>query len=1300
MTIREASKLADDSLQGVSLIEASAGTGKTYTICSLYLRLVIEQDFDVRQILVVTFTKAATSELRERIRARLVSTFIQAKASEPLNTSKLQRLERALQCMDEAAIFTIHGFCQRALADRPFEARQAFDLELIGNDDQLIEQLTQDYWRLFTASDQCTPELASYLHRLSDSPKRFADLLKRFLSKPLAKLQWPEDIDDVDFPNKEVYKRLFAEASQLWLNQRDAIILKLRDALVTLNRSSYNEKSLATAFDAWDQYIAADYPRAFAEFDQKIGLLSSKNLASRKLKGSDPPKHRFFDLVNALIEHDVREQKALELARFRLLRHMLEWSTQTLRKRRMLNRQISFDEMLLNLYQALSSERGERLAASLRDQYPAALIDEFQDTDPIQFNIFSTIYKHPQHPLFFVGDPKQAIYSFRSADLNTYLRARHQAAKTYSLDENQRSSRSLIEAVNAIFSINKQAFVVHGLDFLPVKIGTKPRALFIDHKASDHGLNIWMLPGSFPCIDPNDSALSAQPNRADGDGATKNTAGQALIPKSAAQLQSAKACAAEIARLIRDAQVGLVSIAGKALTPGDIAVLVRTHKQGSLIKHALADLEIASVELSQASVFQSQDAKELERICLAIHQPANRGVLRAALATEMMGLDAKQIEVGLEDDRQLLPFIDRFYFYRDLWHQRGFGVMFRRFLELESIASRLLVRQDGERRMTNLLHLGELLHEASQVENSMAGLLGWLARQLADDRQHDHVQIRLESDRNLVQIITIHKSKGLEFPVVFCPFLWDSTVGKTQQRDEVLVFSDANDGPTIHFVQKQQADERLDSIKKQIALDEAAETIRLIYVALTRAVHRCYLIAGCYLSSQKRASPSESTSSMLNWLIAGNDLSPQAWLFDKNRQQDPNTVSSICDAWQALAQSAKDCIKVSGLSSSESSLPLALGHDITELIEPPHPPKPQPSWRLTSFSAMTRQHESRVKDLDEASAFNALSRIEAYGLEDTPGSMIDRNWGSDSVLTAQHRTYDQAVQSVYEPKLNDDDILHFPKGPNAGICLHQIFETIDFDCSASWSKRVDEALASAQLLERSSLHRRDLRPTTQVEHGDLPEASSARWHRMAMGMLDHVLHTELGQGLVLSKIDKSRCLAELEFTIHTASFDHSTLDELLSQEAQDVGLEMQAATVALQRQDLQAYLKGFIDLVIEHNGRYFLIDWKSNHLGDRMADYGPEPLKRCMLEHRYHLQYLIYTLALDRYLRLRVKNYCYENHFGGVFYLFIRGVRPHWHNTDRSPTGVFYRRPKTEPIARLDRLFGEPPKRGPLGARR
>ncbi len=1300
MTIREASKLADDSLQGVSLIEASAGTGKTYTICSLYLRLVIEQDFDVQQILVVTFTKAATSELRERIRARLVSTFIQAKASEPLNTSKLQRLERALQCMDEAAIFTIHGFCQRALADRPFEARQAFDLELIGNDDQLIEQLTQDYWRLFTASDQCTPELASYLHRLSDSPKRFADLLKRFLSKPLAKLQWPEDIDDVDFPNKEVYKRLFAEASQLWLNQRDAIILKLRDALVTLNRSSYNEKSLATAFDAWDQYIAADYPRAFAEFDQKIGLLSSKNLASRKLKGSDPPKHRFFDLVNALIEHDVREQKALELARFRLLRHMLEWSTQTLRKRRMLNRQISFDEMLLNLYQALSSERGERLAASLRDQYPAALIDEFQDTDPIQFNIFSTIYKHPQHPLFFVGDPKQAIYSFRSADLNTYLRARHQAAKTYSLDENQRSSRSLIEAVNAIFSINKQAFVVHGLDFLPVKIGTKPRALFIDHKASDHGLNIWMLPGSFPCIDPNDSALSAQSNRADGDGATKNTAGQALIPKSAAQLQSAKACAAEIARLIRDAQVGLVSIAGKALTPGDIAVLVRTHKQGSLIKHALADLEIASVELSQASVFQSQDAKELERICLAIHQPANRGVLRAALATEMMGLDAKQIEVGLEDDRQLLPFIDRFYFYRDLWHQRGFGVMFRRFLELESIASRLLVRQDGERRMTNLLHLGELLHEASQVENSMAGLLGWLARQLADDRQHDHVQIRLESDRNLVQIITIHKSKGLEFPVVFCPFLWDSTVGKTQQRDEVLVFSDANDGPTIHFVQKQQADERLDSIKKQIALDEAAETIRLIYVALTRAVHRCYLIAGCYLSSQKRASPSESTSSMLNWLIAGNDLSPQAWLFDKNRQQDPNTVSSICDAWQALAQSAKDCIKVSGLSSSESSLPLALGHDITELIEPPHPPKPQPSWRLTSFSAMTRQHESRVKDLDEASAFHALSRIEAYGLEDTPGSMIDRNWGSDSVLTAQHRAYDQAVQSVYEPKLDDDDILHFPKGPNAGICLHQIFETIDFDCSASWSKRVDEALASAQLLERSSLHRRDLRPTTQVEHGDLPEASSARWHRMAMGMLDHVLHTELGQGLVLSKIDKSRCLAELEFTIHSASFDHSTLDELLSQEAQDVGLEMQAATVALQRQDLQAYLKGFIDLVIEHNGRYFLIDWKSNHLGDRMADYGPEPLKRCMLEHRYHLQYLIYTLALDRYLRLRVKNYCYENHFGGVFYLFIRGVRPHWHNADRSPTGVFYRRPKTETIARLDRLFGEPPKRGPLGAKR
>ncbi|MGA1651686.1 MAG: exodeoxyribonuclease V subunit beta [Burkholderiaceae bacterium] len=1300
MTIREASQLADDPLQGISLIEASAGTGKTYTICSLYLRLVIEQDYDVQQILVVTFTKAATAELRERIRARLVSTYIQAKASEPLDKPKLQRLERALQCMDEAAIFTIHGFCQRALADRPFEAGQAFDLELVGSDDELIEQLTQDYWRHFTASDQCTPELASYLHRLSDSPKRFANLLKKFLSKPLAKLQWPEDIDDLDCPNKEVYRQLFAEASQLWLNQRDAIILKLRNALVNLNRNSYNEKSLATAFNAWDEYLAASYPRTLAEFDQKIALLSSKNLTSRKLKGSDPPKHRFFDLVNALIEHDVHEQKALELARFRLLRHMLEWSTQTLRKRRMLKRQVSFDEMLLNLYQALCSEHGERLAASLREKYPAALIDEFQDTDPLQFSIFSTIYKKPQHPLFFVGDPKQAIYSFRSADLNTYLRARHQAAKTYSLDENQRSSRSLIEAVNAIFSINKQAFVVRGLDFLPVKMGTKPRALFIDHNASDHGLNIWMLPGSFPCIDPNDSALSAQPIRADEDGATENTAGQALIPKSAAQLQSAQACAAEVARLIRDAQDGLVSIAGKALTPGDIAVLVRTHKQGSLIKHALADLEIASVELSQASVFQSHDAKELERICLAIHQPANRGLLRAALATEMMGLDAKQIEVSLEDDMQLLPFIDRFYLYRDLWQQRGFGVMFRRFLELESIASRLLVRQDGERRMTNLLHLGELLHEASQVENSMAGLLGWLARQLADDRQHDHVQIRLESDRNLVQIITIHKSKGLEFPVVFCPFLWDSTVGKSQRRDEVLVFNDATDGPTIHFVSKQQADEKLESIKEQIALDEAAETIRLIYVALTRAVHRCYLIAGCYLSSEKRASPAESTSSMLNWLIAGHDLSPQDWLFDKNRKQDPNTVSSICNAWRALAQSAKDCIKVSRLPSIGSSLPLALGHDITELIEPPQPPKPQPSWRLTSFSAMTRQHESRVKDLDEASAFNAISLIEANRVEDTPGSIVDRNRGSDSVLTAEHPSHDQADHSVYEPKLDDDDMLHFPKGPNAGICLHQIFETIEFDCPASWPERVDEALANAQLLDLSSPRTRELRPTTQLEHGISPEASNAKWHRMAMGMLDHVLHTELGQGLVLSKIDKYRRLTELEFTIHTASFDHSRLDQLLSQEAEDYGLEMPAETVALQRQDLQAYLKGFIDLVIEHDGRYFLIDWKSNHLGNRMADYGPEPLKRSMLEHRYHLQYLIYTLALDRYLRLRVKNYCYENHFGGVFYLFIRGVRPYWRNADRSPAGVFYKKPKAESIARLDRLFGEPPKRGPMDEKR
>ncbi|NDG81499.1 MAG: exodeoxyribonuclease V subunit beta [Betaproteobacteria bacterium] len=1225
MTLHDASMLEHAPLNAVNLIEASAGTGKTYTICTLYLRLLLEHHFEVAQILVVTFTKAATAALRERIRARIASTYRQAKAAVPVNAPLLQRLEHALQSMDEAAIFTIHGFCQRALADRPFTSGQAFELELVGDDEALVSEVIQDYWRGFVASDQCSPELAAYLERIGDSPKGYMDLLKRSISKPMARLQWPADIDDLSYPDENSHQQQFAQAKAIWLSDRQAIADTLDRSLADLNRQTYNPNSLAIATEAWDQYFTASSPTALAFFDEKIALLSRKKLDNRTKKGSQAPKHPFFDCAQALIEQLDIKERALQRSRFRLLRHMLAWSTEALRQGRKQRRQISFDEMLLNLYQALEAQHADDLSASLVTKYPAALIDEFQDTDPLQFKIFSSIYRHSQHPVFFVGDPKQAIYRFRNADLNTYLRARDQATNIYHLVENQRSNKGLIDAVNKIFSANRQSFMLPGLDFHPVTMGSKPRARFLDRDTSQLDCNIWMLPGSRPESD------------------------EALVVKACATMQSAKACAAEIARLIRDAQRGLVTIGARPLAPGDIAVLVRTHSQGDRIKKALAALHISSIELAQESVFRSVDASELERILLSIQQPANRSLLWAALATEIIGLDAAAIEHLSQNDSSSISYVERFYMYRDLWQQEGFGLMFRRFLEREDVASRLLVRQDGERRLTNLLHLGELLHEASQVHDTRLALLDWLQKQSSEDRQRDNTQLRLESDRNLVQIMTIHKSKGLEFPVVFCPFLWDASAGMKQGSEEVLAFEEGKNGTVLRFISQHEAGEELDALKKQIAIDTAAETVRLHYVALTRAVYRCYLIAGCYLGSDKRPSPSESTTSMLNWLVAGNGTSPQAWLFDKARQQDPQTLQHITHAWQDLASSAQSCIRISSLPSAETASVFPMDQGFCELAETPDPPKISRSWLMTSFSAMTRQHESRVKDRDETSA--DLRVLDGAG---------------------------------------DCDILRFPRGPQAGICLHQIFEAIAFDKPEAWPGLIQEALNKAHPLELAPQRVWSHRSSFDNDQRASSALDNKLLKQMAASMLHDVLKTDLGHGLVLSRIGARHRINELEFTLPLRNPDLGELHRLLELELEDYGLAGEAGTAALQASELRAYLKGFIDLIIEHQGRYFLIDWKSNHLGDHITDYGPAQLKDAMLEHRYHLQYLIYTLALDRYLRQRLRTYCYEKHFGGVFYLFIRAVRPHWRNPDQSPAGVFFVKPKAQRIAALDALFGKP----------
>ncbi len=998
------------ALEGAALIEASAGTGKTWNICGLYLRLLLERELSVQQILVVTFTNAATAELRERIRARIgdtlgyllgegataadpfVPALVQAAELRGMARERMgQLLEQALQAFDEAAIFTIHGFCQRALADTPFAAGMPFASELVPDDSAQLLEAVNDFWRRHIGSETLPRELAAYLLQCGDTPQRYARLLKRHLAKPTTQCLWPEPVQADGAA--DAVQRIFAEAKASWHAEADAICALLENAQSDFKSTHAADKIDAALAECRD-YFAQEAPAPLAPSLRgvQMKLLRQSELEAAVRKGRSAPAHAFFRQLDTLLTElpALQQQRdhALAGARLELLRALLEQAAPELRRRKRELRITGYDDMLYNVYEALCGGRFPWLAAALRTRYPAALIDEFQDTDPLQFAIFDAIYDGSAAPLFLVGDPKQAIYSFRNADLHTYLHAKRKTGATHTLSANQRSSPGLIAGLNALFGANPAAFMLDGLDYQQVQFGDKPRKPFVD--SSDQAcadLQLWMLPG-----------------------------GEQVLQRSAAKQAAIGATAAEIARLIGAANDGRITLDGRPLRPGDIAVLIRSHAQGSAVRAALAALHIGSVELSQASVFASADAADLECVLSAILEPGRTGLLLAALATPLLGCDAAAIAAIGADERLLLERLDRFTAYRDMWDKRGVGFMYRQLLTEEGVSRRMLGRADGERRLTNLLHLGEQLHQAAQHALSPDALLRWLQAQRREEAGDEATQLRLESDENLVQIVTIHKSKGLEYPVVFCPLLWDAH-SSGHGGLEGLEYHLEDGSSVIDFRLEAEA---LEQARAAIRHERAAEDLRLIYVALTRAAQRCYLVAGSYAKPAGRGvTLKEGTRNLLNWMVAGAGMTPQQWFGADLQPADIDT------AWQALTL-AQPQIGLAPLPSV-AGRPVAGARPAADSLAALPPPPIPAGWRIGSFTLLSHGSagESAASDHDARVGAEPLLRRQA-----APAAVAD------------------------------DDILHFPRGAAAGDCLHAVFEAVDFSRPQEWPRIVAQVLAA------------------------------------------------------------------------------------------------------------------------------------------------------------------------------------------------------------------------------------------------
>jgi exodeoxyribonuclease V beta subunit len=1185
-------------LAGVRLIEASAGTGKTYSIASLYLRLLLTRRLGVEQILVVTFTEAATAELHERVRSRLQAAIhalesgeagkdqflIDLLATRRDRATDLALLQKALGSIDEAAITTIHGFCHRMLQRGAFESGMPFDLELVGQVAPLVREVLHDF--LATLSHAEEPRLVALFHETLAEPELLA-LAREAVRHREFPVTGPLVVDREQLLRHAL--TTFGEARAVWQQESAAIRATCETAGFT---KEFRVKMASGLLDRLAVYLDATAPCSFilpagSELltpDAFTGTGRKKICTATAIKKGEIPNHPFFAGWQRYVAAVAELRQGFLAA---TLARLAAFARTELPRRLYRDQAQSFDDLLHGLDRALAGPGGPALAALIRGNYPVALIDEFQDTDPVQYRIFQTIYgKEPEQTgLFLIGDPKQAIYAFRGADIFAYLKAAGDAGDCHTMTTNWRADNALVGAVNRLFGGGVSPFLDERIVFSPVS-GAHTEERWQGQGAWQAPLQFLALPAEYPI--PRGNRISV-------------TALGELMPELVAR---------DIVRLLASG----TRIEGRAVRPADIAVLVRANDQAAEVQQALHRHGVAAVLQSRASVFDSHEARELLLLLWAAAEPAESVRLRSALVTDYLGLTAAELLQLDSDEQALQAWIGRFGRWHQLWRDHGFMRFMGQCREEAGVTARLVRYADGLRRLTNLRHLSELIHAHEQRTHCRPlALCAWLAEQCRDQGGAEEAELRLESEAEAVQLVTIHRSKGLQYPVVYCPYLWKG-MNHRRPTPKFLTYHEpaADWGGRL----------ALFPAAHQLALherEEFAENLRLLYVAITRAKHCCLI---------PWAGASSYSSSALAYLLHRGTAPPPDLGDWFSRMKGFSHAELFGQLARRVAEEQGWSLRV--IDPGARVRPLAVTIGTTALPPCPVPAVPADRfWRIGSFSGLTasatatRPEEER--DYDEAAAVLAP--------EDTLASEVA--------------------------------LAEFPKGATAGNFFHRVLELANFQGAAP-----------------------ELVPLVAEQLRAFGFAAE-RWQEPVCLAMQQMFATPLTpDAFALRDITPERRLHELPFLFPVCSatgrgaVGHQELAQAMAVEAEGALADYAARLGTLAFVPLAGYLKGFVDLVFEHQGRWYIVDYKSNHLGDRYQDYDQPALRRAMADHHYYLQYHLYTLALERYLRLRLANYRHDEHFGGVFYLFLKGMRP-----DSPGSGVFYDRPPAARLTALTELF-------------
>jgi exodeoxyribonuclease V beta subunit len=1050
---------------GVTLVEASAGTGKTFAVTRLVLRLLLEREVEsLSQILVVTFTEKATQELITRVRGVLRDADRVWSDAPPERTEKNDDLFRlleqhgaeggavvrkALASLDDLGVSTIHGFCNRVLRESALESRVHFTSAFLEDETEPLQRAAHDWAR----------------------------------------------------------RELVANA----------------DAAALVREGGKDP----------------------AEWVQALVRLYRRYPATRIEAGAEPEPQLLKNFVTSV-------NRTFELEKQR--RHLM-----------------GYDDLLRTLQAVLQKEGPEgALATRIRERFKVALIDEFQDTDPTQFPIFSTAFHGC--PLFLIGDPKQSIYAFRGADVHAYLSAADHAQAHYTLTENYRSTDDMVNAVQKLFKANEQPFRYAadkiGLPDVKAASGVSTRVevpppLLADGKRSLE----WMWLG------------------------TEHATSNRKINKERSLDLAIDAVRKEIVRLCEAGVPG-----------GSIAVLVRKNSEALEFKRALDAARVPAVVGSEQDVLSSEEGEELLLIAGAIARPRDARAVRAALSTRLWGFDASAIAATTDGQSEgtWTAITDDFVAARDTWMRRGVAVALTSVLSKRNAMERLLALSDGERRLTNVRHLIELFQEASATEALPPDAFrAWVNREQQVPNTPERREMRLESDSSAVQILTVHKAKGLEWPVVFCPTLWSTFTDQTHKNPlsvPISLTTDQESGAVLDLASP-LAGER----KSKASEEELAQDLRVAYVALTRAQSRCYVAWGVVSGAENSA---------LGWLLQGGGDSVREEALTGLVSANSGTMGVSSVGSTRSTDQLGNATAAPGTAFAPKVFSLAAGQFDT--------------WLKTSYSGITAgAHDGDGRELEDLTLEPAVRQRAA----DAPG------------------------------------FRGFPAGTTEGSALHAMFEKLDFpEAGAVTDEWVAEVLREFGLA--------------------LPTAG-----RCTIGDVRRMLETVStatipGTTVSLAQVAMDATLREWRFNASVGRCSVQGIADVLEKFGSAHAKAYAPHLRRLKSEAFHGYLNGSIDLAFEHENKWFILDWKSNFLGTEDADYRPEALASQMFERHYTLQYHIYMVALHRHLRARQPGYDPAKHWGGVGYVFLRGVN------GRDDCGWVCDTPTPELLDALDRELG------------